>query len=78
MVRRYAHLAADHLAAYAGKVEPQDGHKSVTATLSLKTDVTVSPRIEGKFMVARGANLSWSPFGNAWRIEIGNPEGRDL
>ena len=36
------------------KGRTQDGHKSVTATPSLKTYVTVSPRIDGDFMVARG------------------------
>jgi hypothetical protein len=40
MVRRYAHLASDRLAAYAGKVEFTTG--------------TNPSRIEGKFMVARG------------------------
>ncbi len=67
MVRRYANLGADHPALcresrhggsewqrLRGRRRQRHGHKSVTATFSLKTDVTVSPRNLGKFMVARG------------------------
>jgi len=70
MVRRYAHLAVSHLAPYAsraGLLIANDGRTEtrpsprprVWAQIGhsawyLKTGPTVSPRIEGKFMVARG------------------------
>jgi hypothetical protein len=56
MVRRYAHFGSDHLATsdLCREGRTHDGRKSVTATFSLKTNVTVRPRNARMIMVARG------------------------